>query len=149
MTKSYLNSGAAGGIICADDGTDVTYYHYDAIGNVKVTTTESGASSQATGFVQDAFRNVIRGTASGYHLTTKEYFPDFGLYYFNARWYDPFTGRFISKAPMPPDAEHPYSYARNNPATRVDANGLMDCFPWPGGAARGVRRRAAGRLAGL
>ncbi|MFC1601842.1 hypothetical protein ACFL34_05780, partial [Candidatus Sumerlaeota bacterium] len=60
VTKSYLNSGApVGGIICVDDGTDVTYYHYDAIGNVVETTDEAGNTVAA--FVQDAFGNVISG----------------------------------------------------------------------------------------
>jgi RHS repeat-associated protein len=31
---------------------------------------------------------------SGYHLTTKEYDADIGLYYFWQRWYDPTIGRF-------------------------------------------------------
>ncbi|MFC1601899.1 hypothetical protein ACFL34_06065, partial [Candidatus Sumerlaeota bacterium] len=60
VTKTYLNSGApVGGIICVDDGTDVTYYHYDAIGNVVKTTAENGAMVET--FVQDAFGNVIGG----------------------------------------------------------------------------------------
>ncbi|MFC1601647.1 RHS repeat domain-containing protein, partial [Candidatus Sumerlaeota bacterium] len=122
VTKSYLRSGGAvGAIISVDDGDDLTYYHYDAIGNVVLTTSDQGGAVGA--FVQDAFGNVISGTASGYHLTTKEYFADFGLYYFNARWYDPFTGRFISRAPVCPDKEHPYVYCENDPVMSVDPDG--------------------------
>ncbi|MFC1601808.1 RHS repeat-associated core domain-containing protein, partial [Candidatus Sumerlaeota bacterium] len=122
VTKTYLNSGTlVGGIICVDDGDDVTYFHYDAIGNVVATTDDIGDVDSY--FVQDAFGNVFSGTASGYHLTTKEYFDDFGLYYFNARWYDPFTGRFISKGPMRPDKEHPYVLCRGNPISFVDVDG--------------------------
>ncbi|MFC1601818.1 RHS repeat domain-containing protein, partial [Candidatus Sumerlaeota bacterium] len=109
------------------DGTDVTYYHYDAIGNVVETTDDNGAP--VASFVQDAFGNVLGGTASGYHLTTKEYFPDFGLYYFNARWYDPFTGRFISKTVVTPVAEHPYVYCEGNPVNDVDPSGLLPGLP--------------------
>jgi RHS repeat-associated protein len=32
-------------------------------------------------------------------FTWKEYDADIGLYYFNARWYDPDLGRFISEDP--------------------------------------------------
>ncbi|MFC1601864.1 RHS repeat domain-containing protein, partial [Candidatus Sumerlaeota bacterium] len=137
VTKSYLNSGApVGGIISVDDGDDVTYYHYDAIGNVVETTDDIGAPVAT--YVQDAFGNVISGTASGYHLTTKEYFDDFGLYYFNMRWYDPFTGRFISKGPMPPYEEHPYAYCENDPVNSIDPSGygwgrtILDSWWWSG-----------------
>ncbi len=40
------------------------------------------------------------GDKSGYHLTTKEYDPDAGLYYFWQRWYDPLVGRFTQIDPI-------------------------------------------------
>jgi RHS repeat-associated protein len=61
---------------------------------------------------------------SGYHLTTKEYDTDIGLYYFFNRWYDPTVGRFTTRSPLPAYAEHPYTYCRNNPANAVDPLGL-------------------------
>jgi len=61
----------------------------------------------------DAFGNVLQtgdsysgylpdsaGSGGGYHLTTKEFDADSGLYYFGARWYDPVTGRFVSREPL-------------------------------------------------
>ena len=48
---------------------------------------------------QDAFGNVLEGSADGYHLTTKQFDSDIGLYYFGARWYDPELGRFTQKDP--------------------------------------------------
>jgi RHS repeat-associated protein len=55
-----------------------------------------------------------------------------GLYYFNARYYDPGLGRFISPDPatrmgMPLSVEemvNPYMYCRNNPVRYVDPTGL-------------------------
>ncbi|HIC88845.1 MAG TPA: RHS repeat-associated core domain-containing protein [Anaerolineae bacterium] len=43
-----------------------------------------------------------------------------GLYYYGARWYDPYIGRFISPEPIVPNPGNPqdlnrYTYARNNP----------------------------------
>lgn len=52
-----------------------------------------------------------------------------GLGFFNARWYDPENGRFISRDPMggspaAPATLNPYSYALNNPMTYTDPTGL-------------------------
>jgi lysozyme len=46
-----------------------------------------------------------------------------GPRYFNARWYDPTTGRFISEDPVL-DGTLWYAYVNNNPMTFVDPTGL-------------------------
>ncbi len=53
-----------------------------------------------------------------------------GLYDFNARWYDPDTAHFTGVDPLLPDPFDPqqhnaYSYARNNPITRIDPSGAF------------------------
>jgi RHS repeat-associated protein len=50
--------------------------------------------------------------------------PDFeGSYYFNARWYDADTGRFITEDPIR-DGLLWYAYANNNPMKFTDPTGL-------------------------
>ena len=51
-----------------------------------------------------------------------------GLYYYNARYYDPTIGRFISPDPLIPGAGNPqawnrYVYCLNNPLAYVDPLG--------------------------
>jgi len=51
-----------------------------------------------------------------------------GLYYLRARWYDPATGRFLTRDPVPglpsvPASLHPYVYALNNPVLYTDPGG--------------------------
>jgi hypothetical protein len=51
-----------------------------------------------------------------------------GLLYLRARWYDPATGRFLTRDPFPglaalPQTQHPYVYARNNPINLTDPSG--------------------------
>ena len=53
----------------------------------------------------------------------KEFDTDTGLYYFNARWYDPTLGRFITEDPAR-DGGNWFAYVGNNPMSRVDPTGL-------------------------
>ena len=43
------------------------------------------------------------------------------LYYLNSRYYDPKTGRFLTKDSMP--SENAYIYAENDPINNIDVNG--------------------------
>ncbi|HBY02279.1 MAG TPA: hypothetical protein DEG92_07070, partial [Rikenellaceae bacterium] len=74
-------------------------------------------------------------SGSPYSFTGKEYDEDLGLYYFEARYYNPELGRFVGMDPMQhqdfsrflndPQAFNGYSYARNNPLVYVDPSGEM------------------------
>ncbi|GAB4187399.1 MAG: hypothetical protein Fur005_49220 [Roseiflexaceae bacterium] len=97
---------------------------------------------------------------------TGQYLDDTGLLYYNARYYDPTTARFISAdsivpgagaltlaphdpvataawgkakegGPANPQNLNRYSYVRNNPLTRVDPTGHADGDPDQLGALRG------------
>ncbi len=58
-------------------------------------------------------------------FTGKGFDADIGLYYFNARWYDTDTGRFISEDPVAdPNNPNLYTYCRNNPVNVIDPTGL-------------------------
>jgi len=129
-SRTYnFGGGGPGGIVCRGGGY---FYHYDRLGNVVAV---SNASGNATGFyTMDSFGNVVeRAGASGYstslgefqpyHLTTKELDPDTGLYYFNARWYDSASGRFVSRSPLSEAREHPYVYCSDDPSNGLDYNG--------------------------
>lgn len=48
-----------------------------------------------------------------------------GLYYFNARWYDPELGRFITEDPIK-DGLNWYAYVSNNPLNKIDPTGLEE-----------------------
>jgi len=56
---------------------------------------------------------------------------ELGIYYYNARWYDPYLNRFLSADTMVPGAADSqaydrYSYSRNNPIKFVDPSGHYD-----------------------
>jgi len=59
---------------------------------------------------------------------------DTGMFYMQARWYDPGAGRFLSIDPLirstaVPQSANPYSYTENNPVNGADPTGmcLWDC----------------------
>ena len=65
-----------------------------------------------------------RGTMqSGVLFTGKVFDPDADMYYFNARWYNPETGRFASEDPAR-DGINWYAYVGNNPLKYTDPTGL-------------------------
>ena len=71
------------------------------------------------------------GTAKGY---TGQYADATGLDYYNARYYDPIVGRFVSA-----DTEQgidPYTYMRGNLETMTDPTGQFFYDPETGQAAR-------------
>ncbi len=61
--------------------------------------------------------------AETHGLTGKEYDEATGLYYYNARWYDPGLGRFITEDPIR-DRLNWYLYALGNPLIWIDSSGL-------------------------
>ena len=55
-----------------------------------------------------------------------------GLYFYNARYYDPYLNRFLSPDTIVPDPTNPqslnrYSYVLNNPLKYIDPTGHREC----------------------
>ncbi|NKB81287.1 MAG: hypothetical protein GKS05_05240 [Nitrospirales bacterium] len=107
----------------------VNYFHPDHLGSTSVLTDGQGVQEQDVGYVPygDTFRNT--GTADvAYKYTGKEQDPSTGLYFYEARYYDPILGRFISADTLVPEPGNPqtlnrYAYALNNPLVYTDPTG--------------------------
>lgn len=61
----------------------------------------------------------------------EQYDSDLGLYYLRARYYNPLTGRFMSRDPenghlLDPKSLHKYLYAHGDPVNGVDPAGRFD-----------------------
>ncbi len=124
------------GLISATDAAgNQRYYFPDALGST--ITTVNRANRQVVGqYEYDAFGGLRVGSATGEpFLFTGQQFDNKardtagGLYYLRNRVYDPSTGRFLTRDPLPgqptaPQTQNRYPYVENNPVNRVDPQGL-------------------------
>ena len=95
-------------IVSTDDSKNVVArYEYDVFGAVH---SESGASDNIRKF------------------TGKEFDADSNLYYYAARYYDPYIGRFTQRDPAQYGINW-YTYAYNNPLKFIDPDGLRALTP--------------------
>jgi RHS repeat-associated protein len=93
--------------------------------------------------ITDSIGNYITGNKNGQgllwsesggnHQTSKEFDPEAGLTYFNNRWYDNLSGRWITKEPLGIDGPNPYHFNFNDPVNMYDPNGLGAEPDTPGG----------------
>lgn len=109
-----------------DASDEVHYFHNDEAGNVIMISNATGEI--ITRFNQDIWGNELNGTFENdyeinLHHNGKLYDAIAGVYYNQARWYDPTIGRFISESPISPLAEEEYVYCANDPVNYVDING--------------------------
>lgn len=111
---------------------DSTYHTYlkDQQGSTTNIVNENGTLSAAYDYSD--FGETTEITESGFDnqvcYTGGIYDDETGLYYLNARYYDPELGRFISQdtyrgMPEESDQWHLYAYCANNPINYVDPSG--------------------------
>ena len=127
-------------------GNTVTKYYYFAGYRVAMTSTGSanptfihgdhlGSAANSTGQFTNTEMYLpyggIRGSSTvttPYRFTGQREEASFGLYYYNARWYDPVLGRFIQADTIVPEPGNPqslnrYSYVLNSPVRYSDPSG--------------------------
>ncbi len=109
-----------------------SFYGYDGGGSVRALTNAAGAVTDT--YEYDGFGNhwtVSGSTPNNYLYRGGQYDPDLGLYYLRARYYNPLTGRFMSRDPqefcdcsiLHPASLHKYVYAENDPVDLTDPSG--------------------------
>jgi RHS repeat-associated protein len=107
------------------------YYHGDHLGSSNILTDRSGNLVQRyenTAFGKQWHQNNGQAFPLSHRYTGQVFDDVTGLYYYNARYYDPELGRFIQPdtiVPYPGDPQtyNRYSYVNNNPLKYVDPSG--------------------------
>ena len=128
-TESYAYV-YAGRVMSQISAGEEVYYHQDGLGSIIRVTSSSGVVLNH--YEYDAFGppNVILETVHNPFLFTGEPYDDNGLVFLRARYYDPTTGRFLSRDTYlgslnDPLAQHLYVYVGNNPVLYVDPSGRI------------------------
>ncbi len=109
------------------DSNAAYYYHFDGLGSVVALSNSNGDSCQsyeysAYGQVAASDPNFI---ANPYMFTGRRFDIETGLYYYRARYYNPYIGRFLQTDPVGYGAGiNWYAYCGNNPLGYTDPSGL-------------------------
>jgi RHS repeat-associated protein len=117
------------GLLGETRGGASKFFHLDSLGTARALSDASGAKSD--GLETDAFGMVVStvgtpvgarpfGFASGHGYQSDA---DTGLQRLGHRFYDPATGRFLSRDPIQA-GDNWYAYCQNDPVNKVDPEGL-------------------------
>ena len=106
-----------------------SFYVYDGGGSVRQLTNTAGVVTDE--YEYDAYGNSFTKTGTtpnNYLYRGEQYDADLGLYYLRARYYNPNTGRFMSRDPenghiKDPASLHKYLYADGDPVNGIDPMG--------------------------
>ncbi|MCA9368094.1 RHS repeat-associated core domain-containing protein [Candidatus Kaiserbacteria bacterium] len=105
------------------------YLHWDHLGSTVLTTWNSSGTRQSErGYYAFGDDRRTVNTPLTDHLFTGQKQDESGLYYYNARYYDPEIGQFISPDTLVPDplrvdAYNRYMYSLGNPLKYTDPTG--------------------------
>ena len=124
-------------------------YHTDHLGSANVITDQNGSAVEVT--ENNPYGSICReeGTVNVAHKFTGQRLDDeTGLYFYNARYYDPEIGRFCSadsliQNPSDPQTLNRYTYAGNNPVLYVDPSGHFFFLPFIASVVWGALQGAA------
>jgi RHS repeat-associated protein len=109
-----------------------SFYMYDGGGSVRKLTNSLAVVTDE--YEYDAFGNSftkVGTTPNNYLYRGEQYDSDLGLYYLRARYYNPATGRFLSRDPedgysRDPKTLHKYLYAGGDPVNAEDPTGRAE-----------------------
>ena len=117
-----------GSIICGQRGTTADKYWYRQDIRGSITNIIDNAETVKKSYTYDAFGNTAQSGSfqNSFAYTGAVLDEETGLYYMNARYYDPSTGRFVSQDSYRGESEglwHLYAYCDSDPVNFTDPTG--------------------------
>ena len=108
----------------ANNPPNFEYHHVNGLGSpIVLTDDDQKVRARYAYDVFGAIRSETGTSDNPRKFTGKEWDTDSNLYYFAARYYDPYIGRFTQRDPIG-DGVNYYAYTYNNPLKFVDPTGL-------------------------
>lgn len=114
----------------------IVFYHTDHLGSSSVITDEQG--QEVSRYTYEPFGKLVPSRSTGqnrvtHKFTGQELDEESDLYYYNARYYDPSLGRFLTADTLVPNWRNPqaynrYAYVYNNPIQYTDPTGHLPNF---------------------
>jgi RHS repeat-associated protein len=104
------------------------YYQADALGSVTSLSNSAGGLAQTYSFDSFGKTTPTGSLINPFQYTAREFDTETNLYFYRARYYDPFSGRFVSEDPGRfPGGINFYTYVENDPVGLFDPFGFC---PW-------------------
>ncbi len=126
MVKKYYSAG--GQRIAMRDGGTLYWLLTDHLGETAYTVSGTTKTGELRYRPFGVTRFASGTTPTSYRFTGQREEAALGLYFYNARWYDPALGHFLSPDALVPEAGnaldyHRYAYVRFNPLKYTDPSG--------------------------
>ncbi len=132
ILKTMVNG--LGSIAEIDQNNNLQYLNQDILGSTVLVTNNTGAIVHQYSY--DPFGSIASelgedSNTSNYLYTGQEFDAESELYYYNARYYNPLLGRFLSKDPIIHRGDgvlgyNEYIYVKNNPLKYTDPSGEIN-----------------------
>jgi RHS repeat-associated protein len=131
LLRKYIYGPGVDQPICmvdVEDSNSVYYYHFDGLGSVVALSDSDGDTVQT--YEYSIFGQVAASDPNHpnpYTFTGRRLDFETGLYFYRARYYNPYIGRFMQTDPVG-QGTNLYAYCGNNPVGCVDPSGLYYTF---------------------
>jgi RHS repeat-associated protein len=126
VTKYYFTGGQ---VVALRQGGVLSYLFSDHLGSTTVTADSSATKTAEMRYKPWGETRYTSGTTpTARHYTGQYEESGIGLYFYNARWYDPLLGRFAQADTLIPQPGSPlawdrFAYTLNNPVNFTDPSG--------------------------